>query len=164
METKAKIAIYPGSFDPITYGHIDIINRAAGIFPELIVAVVNNLNKKTLFSLEEREEMLRAVIKDKENVKIDSFDGLLVDYVESKGSRIIVRGLRAISDFEYEFQMALSNDKLKPDVETVFMMSSEQYSYVSSRLIKEIGRLSGDVSQFVPDHVVDKLRHKLNLK
>ncbi|MDX9703076.1 MAG: pantetheine-phosphate adenylyltransferase [Candidatus Auribacterota bacterium] len=160
MKQKPLLAVYPGSFDPITYGHIDIIQRAVRVFPDLIVAIVGNPQKKTLFSYEERIEMIKNACP---SVRIETFSGLLVDYVESIGAGVVIRGLRAISDFEYEFQMALSNAKMKPDIETLFMMSSEQYSYVSSRLIKEIAMLGGDVSEFVPEYVVKKLSEKLRL-
>jgi pantetheine-phosphate adenylyltransferase len=163
MVKKSRLAIYPGSFDPITYGHIDVINRAVRIFPDLIVAVVGNPRKKTLFSFDERKEMIRLAIGDKKNnIRIDGFDGLLMDYARAKNASVVVRGLRAISDFEYEFQMALSNKAMTPDIETVFMMSSADYSFVSSRLIKEIAFLGGDVSSFVSDFVARKLRDKID--
>ncbi len=160
---KKQRAVYPGSFDPITNGHIDIIQRAARVFPDLVVAIVGNPNKTTLFSFEERIDMIEAAVPEISTIQIDMFSGLLVDYVESIGASVVIRGLRAISDFEYEFQMALSNAKMKPDIETFFMMSSEQYSYVSSRLIKEVAVLGGDVSAFVPEYVVKKLSEKLRL-
>lgn len=161
MEKQLNLAVYPGSFDPISYGHIDVIKRAARIFPKLIVAVVGNPHKKTLFSFEERKAMIRASVKEIPNIEIDGFQGLLMDYMAKVNARIVVRGLRAISDFEYEFQMALSNRTLTPEVETVFMMSSAQFSFVSSRLIKEIATLGGDVSSFVPDNVARKLDEKI---
>jgi len=154
-------AIYPGSFDPITYGHLDVIRRAAKIFDELIVAVALNEEKKTLFSLKERLEMNRATVKDFERVKIDHFNTLLVDYCRVHKIDVVIRGLRAISDFEFEFQMALTNKKLYEPVETVFMMPNESYSYLSSRMIKEIVSLGGRVQSFVPPYVEKKLREKL---
>lgn len=161
MTDKPIQAVYPGSFDPITYGHVDIIKRAFKVFPDLVVAVVGNPNKKTLFTFDERVAMIREALGKDISITIDCFNGLLVDYVESIGARVVIRGLRAISDFEYEFQMALSNTKMKPDVETLFMMSSEQYSYVSSRLIREIAVLGGDVSAFVPEYVKRQLSEKI---
>jgi len=155
-----NLAVYPGSFDPITYGHLDIINRASKMFSRLIVAVIGNPGKSTLFSFEERIEMIKSAIGSNKNIDVDVFDGLLIDYMASVGSKIVVRGLRAISDFEYEFQMALSNNKLNPQVETIFMMASEQYSYISSRLIKEIALLGGNVSAFVPENIALKLARK----
>lgn len=159
--SEHTLAIYPGSFDPITYGHLDIIQRAAAVFPRLIVAVLHNPHKKSLFSFDERILLIKEVLGHMPNVKIDGFEGLLADYVRPTNAKIIVRGLRAISDFEYEFQMALTNKKICPDVETVFMMSGEQYSYISSRLIKEISMLGGDVSHFVPSAVNRELLKKL---
>jgi pantetheine-phosphate adenylyltransferase len=154
-------AIYPGSFDPITYGHLDVIRRAAKIFDELIVAVALNEEKKPLFSLKERLEMIRVTVKDFERVKIDHFNTLLVDYCRVHQIDVVIRGLRAISDFEFEFQMALTNKKLYEPVETVFMMPNESYSYLSSRMIKEIVSLGGRVQSFVPAYVEKKLREKL---
>jgi pantetheine-phosphate adenylyltransferase len=151
------LAIYPGSFDPVTYGHIDVMERALKAFDRLIVAVAVNAEKQPLFSVDERLEMLRTVTAGMEGIEVDSFDGLLVDYARKRGSRIIVRGLRALSDFEYEFQMMLTNRKICSDVETVFLMPSEQYSYLSSRMIKEIAALGGDVSVFVPSVVTAML-------
>lgn len=157
-----KLAVYPGSFDPVTCGHIDIIERASQIFPRLIVAVVGNPAKKTLFTLEERTEMIRSVTKQKRSLLIDHFDGLLMDFVAYNKAQVIIRGLRAISDFEYEFQMALSNKVLCDSVETVFLMSRPEYSFVSSRLIKEIAVLGGDIRSFVPDLVAERLNEKLH--
>jgi len=152
------LAIYPGSFDPVTYGHVDVMERALKIFGRLIVAVATNSEKHPLFSVVERLEMLRTVTTGMTAVEVDSFSGLLVDYAKSRGARIIIRGLRALSDFEYEFQMALTNRKICSDIETVFLMPSEHYSYLSSRIIKEIVALGGDVSAFVPDIVAAMLR------
>jgi len=161
MTDQSVLAVYPGSFDPITYGHIDVIKRSVAIFPNLVVAVVGNPYKKSLFDFSERVEMIRSAVGDNKNIKIDTFNGLLMDYVCSINAKVVIRGLRAISDFEYEFQMALSNNKLNSNVETLFMMSSAQYSYVSSKLIKEIAQLGGDISAFVPDSVALKLNEKL---
>ena len=152
------LAIYPGSFDPVTHGHVDVMERALKIFGRLIVAVATNSEKRPLFSVVERLEMLRTVATGMTAVEVDSFSGLLVDYAKSRGARIIIRGLRALSDFEYEFQMALTNRKICSDIETVFLMPSEHYSYLSSRIIKEIVALGGDVSAFVPDIVAAMLR------
>ncbi|MEW6534033.1 MAG: pantetheine-phosphate adenylyltransferase [Candidatus Auribacterota bacterium] len=155
------LAVYPGSFDPVTFGHIDIIERASRLYPNLIVAVLGNSAKKSCFSLEERTDMLRAVLGNKKGIEVDSFDGLLVTYMRNKRANILVRGLRAISDFEYEFQMALFNKSLDDNIETVFLMSRAEYSYVSSRLIKEIAVHGGDISSFVPHIVVEKVHEKL---
>ncbi len=152
------IAVYPGTFDPITNGHLDIITRGHRLFDEIIVAVLGNPDKEPFFSVEERTEILRAVVGRQPNVRVESFDGLLVDYVRSRGATAIVRGLRALSDFEYEFQMALMNRRLRPDIETVFMMPSEAYTYVSSRLVKQVVQLGGDVSGLVPKEVLDRLK------
>jgi len=157
-----KKAAYLGSFDPITYGHLDVIMRASKIFDELIISVSHHsFAKKPLFTAAERVEMLREAVKGLPNVKVDSFSGLAVDYVKSKDVNIIVRGLRMISDFEYEFQMALTNRKLNGEIETIFMMPNESYSYISSRLIKEAAALGADLSPFVPDYVKEALRKKL---
>jgi len=155
------IAVYPGSFDPVTYGHIDLIERGLKIFDKLIVAVAENPRKAPLFSLGERVEMLRQVLEGVEGVEVDQFEGLLVKYAEKVGAKVVLRGVRAISDFEYEFQMALTNRKLSPSLETVFMMPNEKYSYLSSQLIKEIVAMGADVSDFVPPLVEVKLREKL---
>jgi len=159
---NAEIAVYAGSFDPITFGHIDIINRASNLFPKLIIAVIGNPGKSTFFSFEERVKMIKSVIGQNDNIIVDVFDGLLMDYMKKVNSKVVVRGLRAISDFEYEFQMALSNNKLDPEVETIFMMANERYSYISSRLIKEIALFGGDVSAFVPETIGQKLALKRN--
>jgi pantetheine-phosphate adenylyltransferase len=159
--SKKRIAIYPGSFDPITCGHVDIIVRGSTIFDEVIVAVLENIDKKALFSVDERLDMIRATFADRPNVAADAFTGLLVDYAQSKEATAIVRGVRAISDFEYEFQMALMNRRLAPAIETVFMMPAEEYSYVSSRLIKEVAMLGGSVKGLVPAGVENNLKEKL---
>lgn len=156
-----KRAIYPGSFDPITNGHLDIIARATKIFDELIVAVALNEEKHPLFSLKDRLKMIERVVKDFKKVKIDHFDALLVDYCQRNQVDVVIRGLRAISDFEFEFQMALMNKKLHESLETVFMMTSECYSYLSSTMIKEIAAMGGEVQAFVPSFIEEKLREKL---
>ncbi|HEV2963068.1 MAG TPA: pantetheine-phosphate adenylyltransferase [Candidatus Angelobacter sp.] len=155
-------AIYPGSFDPLTNGHLDLIERGSKIFEELIVAILRNSEKDPLFTLPERKEMLQEMVKDYPNVRVDSFDGLLVDYAMKKNAKAVLRGIRAISDYEYELQMALMNRKLQPQLETVFMASRETYSYLSSRLVKEIFRLGGSVRGLVPDLVEAKMREKLH--
>lgn len=158
---KNKIAVYPGTFDPVTYGHIDLIKRAARIFDKVIIAVARNSPKDTLFNIEDRVAMLKYVTRTMKNVVIDEFDGLVVDYIKSKGSNVMIRGLRMLSDFEYEFQMALTNRKLAGEIETIFMMPSESYSYISSKLIKEAASLGADVSNFVPKKVWGLLKDKL---
>jgi pantetheine-phosphate adenylyltransferase len=151
-------AIYPGTFDPMTNGHLDIIERGVRLFDRVIVALLCNTEKQPLLPLAERQEIVRAVVARFPNVTVETFDGLLVDYCRARGARAIVRGLRALSDFEYEFQMALMNRKLEPGVETVFMMPSEAWSYVSSRLVKEVARLGGDVSGLVPKEALPHLK------
>jgi pantetheine-phosphate adenylyltransferase len=151
-------AIYPGTFDPITNGHLDIISRGVRLFDRIVVALLHNSDKEPLLPLAERMEIVRAVVARFPSVGVESFDGLLVDYVRARGAQVIVRGLRALSDFEYEFQMALMNRRLEPGVETVYMMPSESMSYVSSRLVKEVARLGGDVSGLVPAEVVARLQ------
>src|SRR6266498_2714411 len=158
------LAVYPGSFDPLTNGHVDIISRGARLFDHIIVAVLVNAEKSPLFTMAERVEIATAVFKDKKNVEIDTFDGLLVDYVERRRAQVIVRGLRAVSDFEFEFQMALMNRRLNSRIETVFMMPAEQYSYISSRLIKEVFSLGGRVKGLVPDMVEERLRDKVTMR
>ena len=143
----STLAVYPGSFDPLTNGHVDIISRGARLFDRIIVAILVNAEKSPLFTMDERVEIARAVFKTHRNVEVDTFDGLLVDYVERRNAQVIVRGLRAVSDFEFEFQMALMNQRLKPQIETVFMMPAEQYTYISSRLIKEVFSLGGRVER-----------------
>jgi pantetheine-phosphate adenylyltransferase len=155
------LAVYPGSFDPLTNGHVDIISRGARLFDRIIVAILVNAEKSPLFSMEERVEITRAVFRDHPNVEVDTFDGLLVDYVARRGAHVIVRGLRAVSDFEYEFQMALMNQRLDSRIETIFMMPAEQYTYTSSRLIKEVFALGGRVHGLVPDMVEARLREKV---
>src|SRR5512147_2274547 len=156
-----SLAIYPGSFDPLTNGHVDIISRGARLFDRIVVSILVNAEKAPLFSMEERVEIARAVFADQRNVEVDTFNGLLVDYVARRGAQVIVRGLRAVSDFEFEFQMALMNQRLNPKIETIFMMPAEQYTYTSSRLIKEIFRLGGRIHGLVPDMVEERLRRKI---
>jgi len=158
---KSKIAVYPGSFDPITYGHLDIIKRAVKIFDQVIVAVAHTSEKEPLFSVSERVELLKRATKGIKGVQVDDFDGLVVDYVKKRKASVVVRGLRMISDFEYEFQMALTNRKLSKDVETIFMMPSEAYSYLSSKLIKEAASLGANLKGFVPGFVEKAIRTKL---
>ena len=151
-------ALFPGTFDPITNGHLDIIDRARKVFDEVIVAILINADKRPLFSLDERVEIARRACRERRGVRIDTFSGLLVDYAVRVQAKVIVRGLRAISDFEFEFQMALMNRRLNPRIETVFMMPAESYSYLSSRMVKEVFRLGGDVRELVPPVVVHRLR------
>ncbi|OCT13858.1 pantetheine-phosphate adenylyltransferase [Paenibacillus pectinilyticus] len=160
QEHGITVAVYPGSFDPVTYGHLDIIHRAAKVFDKLIVAVLNNTSKNALFSLEERIELLRKVTADLPNVEIDGFRDLMVNYMKARNVRLIVRGLRAVSDFEYELQMASTNHKLNPDVETFFMTSKPQFSYLSSSIVKEIAKFHGPVEELVPAEVEEELRRK----
>lgn len=155
-----RIAVYPGTFDPITNGHISIISRALKVFDQLIVAILNNPNKVPLFTMEERLAMIKQVLKGIRNVEMDSYNGLLVDYVISKDAHVIVRGLRALSDFEYEFQMALMNRKLKREVQSVFLMTDYKWFYISSTIIKEAASLGGDVSGLVPPVVCKRLKEK----
>ena len=155
-----KIAIYPGSFDPLTNGHVDIIQRGSRFFDRIVIALLLNLEKAPLFTVPERVGIAREVFRDWSNVEVDTFDGLLVDYARSQKASVIVRGLRAVSDFEFEMQMALMNRRLAPDVETVFMMPAEPYTYVSSRLVKEVVALGGSVHGLVPEIVEERLREK----
>ena len=153
-------AIYPGSFDPLTNGHLDLIERGSKIFEELIVAILRNPEKDPLFTVSERREMLEQMVSSFPNVRVETFEGLLVDYAMKKNAKAVLRGIRAISDYEYELQMALMNRKLQPQLETVFMMPAEAYPYLSSRLVKEIFRLGGSVRGLVPELVEQKLREK----
>jgi pantetheine-phosphate adenylyltransferase len=156
-------AIYPGSFDPPTNGHLDLIERGSKIFDELVVAILRNPEKDPLFSLADRRKMLEAMTADFDNVSVDTFDGLTVDYALRMGARAILRGIRAVSDYEYELQMALMNRKLQPGLETVFMMPAEKYSYLSSRLVREVAQLGGNIDCLVPELVGQKLREKLDV-
>jgi pantetheine-phosphate adenylyltransferase len=161
---KRRIVIYPGSFDPVTNGHLDIVRRAARLFDHVIVAVSENSLKSPLFSVDERREMLRLALKEdirKKTISVDSFQGLLVHYALRKGASAVVRGLRAVSDFEFEFQMALMNRRQSPLVETVFLMPDEKYTYLSSSLLKEIVRLGGDVGRFIPPQLIPLIRRKV---
>jgi len=155
-------AVYPGSFDPITYGHLDLITRGAILFDKLVVAVLRNTAKRPLFTAEERVEMLREVVRDHLNVEVDSFEGLLVDYAARKGATVLLRGIRAISDYEYELQMALMNRRLRPEIETVFLMAGEAYSFLSSRLVKEVAALGGDISGLVPPMVEARVKERVS--
>ena len=157
-----RTAIYPGSFDPLTNGHLDVVQRAAKLFDRVVVAVAKNADKKPLFSFDERLELVKKSIVHLPNVEADAFDGLLVNYVVNQKAQSIVRGLRAVSDFEFEFQLALMNRKLNENVETIFMMPKDTYTFLSSRIVKEIARLGGDVGPFVPPHVQVALARKLN--
>lgn len=157
---KKNIAVYPGTFDPITNGHIDLVERSLGIFDEVIIALAPNPKKIPLFTIEERIEMIKAATKGLRNVKTDVFNGLLVNYAKKKKAKAIIRGLRAVSDFEYEFQMALMNRRLDSRIETVFLMPSEEYSYLTSTIIKEIAAFKGSVKGLVPKIVEDKLKEK----
>ena len=159
-----KRAIYPGSFDPVTYGHIDIIRRSAELVDELIVSVLNNKAKTPLFSVEERVKMLNEVTRDMTNVKVVPFEGLLVEFAKEMDACMVIRGLRAITDFEYELQMAQTNHKLERSIETVFLTTSLEYSYLSSTIVKEVASYNGDISKFVPDVVQVRIREKMKQK
>jgi len=158
-----KIAVYPGSFDPITYGHLDIIKRGLTIFDEIIVAVAKNSQKNSLFTTDERVGLIETLVKEEGRVTVDTFGGLLIDYVSSCGAHVIIRGLRAISDFEYEFQIAQMNSSIGRQIETLFMMTSLQYGYLSSSIVKEVCSLNGDIDKFVPPEIKKALRKKYGL-
>lgn len=160
-QRRTNLAIFPASFDPVTYGHLDLVHRARAVFDELIVAVATNPDKRGLFSEEERLEMLRAAVGHEPGVSIVAFEGLLVDYARKVGASVVIRGLRAVVDFEYEFEMALMNKHLFPELETLFMMTSQQYFYVSASRVKELVRFGGNVDDFVPPLVAKKLAEKL---
>jgi len=159
-----QIAIYPGTFDPVTYGHIDLIKRAKAIFPLLIIGVARNPQKNPFFNFEERFEMIKKATEGMKGVIVEKFDGLVVDFARKKKARVLIRGLRMISDFEYEFQMALTNRKLAPDIETIFLMPQENFSYISSKLLKEAAFLGADLSCFLPDFVLKALKKKIGRK
>ena len=164
MALNRRVAIYAGTFDPLTRGHEDIVRRAAGLFDQLIVAIAASQAKRPFFSLEERSDMAREVLAPYPNVEVCSFEGLLMDFLHSRGAKVILRGLRAASDFEYEFQMAGMNRKLYPDVETVFLTPGEEFMFISATMVREIARLGGDVSKFVQPSVLARLQDKLNSK
>lgn len=162
--SKRLVAIYPGSFDPLTNGHLDLISRGSRLFDRLIVSILNNTQKQPLFDLEERIRTIREATSKLSNVEVDSFQGLLVDYASRRRANAILRGIRAISDYEAELQMALMNRRMQPETETIFLMAGEEYSFISSRMIKEIIMLGGDVSTFVPEAVADRVRAKFLAK
>ena len=155
-----RVAVYPGSFDPVTNGHIDIIKRSSKVYDKVIVGVLDNVNKKPLFSVTERVDMLKVVTDPIDNVEVDSFSGLLVDFARLKGATVIVKGLRTVADFEYEFQMALLNKALNPEYETMFMMTDTKYSYISSSMVKELARYNGNLAGIVPPEIEEKIKHK----
>lgn len=159
-----KIAVYPGSFDPVTNGHLDIIRRSAKVFDKVIVGVLDNVAKKPMFTVQEREELLKKVTAGIANVEVYSFSGLLVDFMKRFDSAVIIKGLRTISDFEYEFQMALLNKSLNPDVETFFMMTDSKYSYISSSMVKEVARWGGSIDEFVPCDIIEVINKKFEEK
>jgi pantetheine-phosphate adenylyltransferase len=155
-----KTVVYAGSFDPITYGHIDVIKRALGVFDKVVVAILENKDKQPLFTIDERLDMVRKALSGTKNVEIDSFSGLLVNYLKKKNTKFTIRGLRAMSDFDYEFQMAIANKNMDPDMETFFVVTDKKYFYLNSRLVKELARLGGPLNDLVPKNVEAKLREK----
>ena len=159
-DARSSLAVYPGSFDPLTNGHVDIIERGARLFDRIVVAILVNVDKAPLFSIDERVEIARTVFNEQTNVEVETFDGLLVEYAARRGADVIVRGLRVVSDFEYEMQMALMNRRLNREIETVFMMPAERYTYLSSRLAKEVFALGGSITGLVPDLVEARLRER----
>ncbi len=159
--SPSRLALFPASFDPVTNGHLDIIQRCHRVFSELVVAVANNVEKRGMFSVDERMEMLRSALGDQPGIRITAFDGLLVDYARRIGAHVVIRGLRAVSDFEYEFEMALMNRRLFPEIETLFMMTSQQFFYVSSSRLKELVSFGANIDEFVPPLVAKKLRERL---
>jgi pantetheine-phosphate adenylyltransferase len=161
IQPAPQVAIYPGSFDPITMGHVDLIERGSKLFPKLIVSVLRHDAKQPLFSVQERVEMLAGAVQQFQNVEIDSFDGLLVDYAASRHASVILRGIRAVSDYEYELQMALMNRRLRPEIETVFLMAGEAFSFVSSRLVKQVIALGGNIAGLVPPAVEQRVRDRI---
>ena len=158
-----RIAVYPGSFDPITNGHLDIIERASHIYDKVIVGVLNNAKKNPLFAAEERVELIKSVTSHIDNVEVDSFTGLLVDFAKAKGATVIVKGLRTVADFEYEFQMALLNKSLNPEYETVFLMTDSKYSYISSSMVKELASFNGDLAGLVPHRIINTIKQKIQI-
>lgn len=156
-----RIAVYPGSFDPVTNGHLDIIRRASRLYDKLIVGVLNNMNKKPMFTAEERKEMIDNEIRDLPNVSCDVFSGLLVDFAKQNGATVIVKGLRTVADFEYEFQMALLNKALNPEYETMFLMTDTKYSYISSSMVKEVAKYNGELNGLVSKNVIAKIKDKI---
>jgi len=161
---SGKIAIYPGTFDPVTYGHVDVAERAARLFDQVIICVAINSSKMPIFSGQERIQLVKEAVKKIKNIEVEELDGLLVEYAKAKNADAIVRGLRAVSDFEYEFQMALTNRKLCADIDTVFLMPDEKYTYLNSSIVREIARFGGDVSEFVPPHVQKELLKKIEMQ
>ena len=159
-----KVAVYPGSFDPITLGHLDVITRGAKVFDKVIVGVLVNSDKNGLFDLEERVELIKSVTSDLKNVEVVSFNGLLIDFMKQCEANVILKGLRALSDFEYEFQLALMNNKLEPEIETLFMMTSAQYSYLSSSAVKQVAKFGGNLDGLVPSEIIPIVREKINMK
>ncbi len=159
--TKLKTAIYPGSFDPITKGHLDVLERAAGIFDKVIIAVLENSSKKSFLPIEDRLKLIKESCKYLENVEVDSFDGLTIDYARKKDAKILIRGLRAVSDFEYEMQLSQTNSALAPDINTVFLITKPKYNFISSSTIKEVAKMKGDISKFVPSPVTEYLKEKI---
>jgi len=162
QKPSSIVAIYPGSFDPITNGHLDLVQRGARMFGKLIVSILRNDAKEPLFSVEERMDMLREVVGVYSNVEVDCFDGLLVDYAAARSATVLLRGIRAISDYEYELQMALMNRRLRPEIETVFMMANEAYSFISSRMVKQVYSLGGNISGLVPPSVEARMHHRMH--
>ncbi len=159
---KRQIAIYPGTFDPITFGHMDVVERAAQLFPRVVILVARNASKQPLFSGEERIAMVSELFRNRKGIEVEGFDGLLVEYARRRKASVLIRGLRAVSDFEYEFQMALTNRKLSSTLETIFLVPREQYTYLNSSIVREIARLGGDVSDFVPANVRRRLRQRFS--
>lgn len=164
MSERQKIGVYPGSFDPVTFGHLDVITRASRLFDKLIVGVLYNRNKKSLFSADERVKMIREVIKDLDNVEVVSFEGLSIDFARSYGARVLVRGLRAVTDFEYELQMAQTNHAMCSEIDTIFLTTDLRYSYLSSSVVREVAEFGGDVGLFVPESIIVKLKERLSHK
>ena len=158
-----RIAVYPGSFDPITNGHLDVIERASRVYDKIVVGVLSNANKNPLFSIEERVDMIKRVTRHLNNIEVDSFTGLLVDFAASKQATVIIKGLRTVADFEYEFQMALLNKALNPEFETMFMMTNSKYSYISSSMVKELAGFKGDLTGLVPCEIIEEIKEKISI-